>query len=150
RKYKDHTPTPSEHPSRPSFDALKQVIPGELKEPPKDQSALLRDGYQCMITHKYDFNSVRENEEVKKLITQFHEGILNTQCAHIFPSSTNANTSDSGGHGVGVRSYHHFTNTSNYISTNIERDLNDANIHHLKNIMTLEPIFHDWFDTVKV
>ncbi|KAF8528998.1 hypothetical protein BU17DRAFT_37320 [Hysterangium stoloniferum] len=145
RKSKGRTPTPSEHPSRPSFDALKQVIPGELKEPPKDQSvakklALLRDGYRCMITCTYDLNSVKENEEVKKLVTQSREIVGITQCAHIFPLSANANTSDSGGHGGGKEcTATIWTIIERFGYVNLLKDLNDANIHRLENIMTLEP-----------
>ncbi|KAF8503858.1 hypothetical protein BU17DRAFT_58478, partial [Hysterangium stoloniferum] len=149
RKYKGHTPTPSEHPSRPSFDAQKQLIQGELKEPPKNHSALLRDGYQCMITGNYDLNSVTENEELQKLVTQSCEIVVrNTQCAHILPSSINANTSDIGGYG-GKKEYAAtiWTIMEHFGYVGLFKEFNKGNIHCLPNIMTLETTFHDWFQT---
>ncbi|KAF8518827.1 hypothetical protein BU17DRAFT_76064 [Hysterangium stoloniferum] len=130
RKYKGRTPTPSEHPSRPCFDALKQEIRHEIMEPPKDHSTAkkLANGYRCIITHRYDLNCAKEDEKVMHLANQPGAGLVFTQCAHIFPSLTNTDTSDSRGHG--------------------DKELNDANIHRLENIMTLELDFHSFFDTL--
>ncbi|KAF8500041.1 hypothetical protein BU17DRAFT_59091 [Hysterangium stoloniferum] len=153
RKYKGHTPTPSEHPSRPSFDARKQLIQGELKEPPKNHSALLRDGYRCMITGYYDLNSVAKNEELRNLVTQSCEIVVrHTQCAHIFPSSTNANTSDSG-RSEAKKEYAAtiWTIMERFGYVGLCREFNEANIHCLRNIMTLEPTLQpNQKDTYKV
>ncbi|KAF8530302.1 hypothetical protein BU17DRAFT_35692 [Hysterangium stoloniferum] len=156
RKYKGRTPTPSEHPSRPSFDALKQMIQCELKEPPKNHSvaknlALLRDGYRCMITGNYDLNSITENEELRKLVTQSCGIVVrNTQCAHIFPSPTNANTSDRGGH-EGKYAATIWTIMDRFGYRGLFREFNDADIHRLDNIMTLETTLQpNQKDTYKV
>ncbi|KAF8521724.1 hypothetical protein BU17DRAFT_75396 [Hysterangium stoloniferum] len=149
RRYKGRTPTPSEHPSRPSFDALKQVIQHELREALQNHSAakrfaLIRDGYRCMITHTYDYNSTKEDEEAMQLVSQSTEVVGNTECAHIFPSSTNANISNIRGYGD-KQEYAAtiWTIMERFGYVNLFKELNNANIHCLENIMTLEPIFHN-------
>src|SRR6267378_6004983 len=53
--------------------------------------ALIRDGYRCVVTGKYDARSVREIRELNELVLS--DPSLRrevTQCAHIFAESTNA------------------------------------------------------------
>ena len=52
--------------------------------------ALIRDGFRCVISGLYDFNSVKDNKELEQLKV---EGAANAdkctmQCAHILPEST--------------------------------------------------------------
>lgn len=54
--------------------------------------ALVRDGFRCVISGKYDANSVRDNKELE-LEREPGRAVSATECAHIFSESTNANVS---------------------------------------------------------
>ncbi|KAJ7825913.1 hypothetical protein B0H14DRAFT_3725706 [Mycena olivaceomarginata] len=60
-------PKQSEHPSRPSLDV-----------------ALLRDGYRCMLTGQYDFDSAKLYPELNGRAAADGVSKAVTQCAHIF------------------------------------------------------------------
>ena len=56
--------------------------------------ALVRDGFRCIISGRYDRSSIEQNDELERE----YKGAPNarpgpTHCAHIFPESTNANIS---------------------------------------------------------
>ncbi|CAK5282377.1 unnamed protein product [Mycena citricolor] len=57
----DPIPQSSDPPSRPSMDVLRDRITRKMKTPttPRSarQSALMRDGYRCMVTGQYDIHS---------------------------------------------------------------------------------------------
>jgi hypothetical protein len=113
---KGRTPTPSSHASRPSFDTLKEMIKAMVVEAPQNHQqakknvsalscifgsvqifpfkALVRDGFRCVISGRYDIPSVKGNEEMKNNLKEVL--FCTTQCAHIFPESTNANISGTG------------------------------------------------------
>jgi len=53
--------------------------------------ALIRDGYRCAVTGKYDARSVRDVQELKDLVLS--DSSLRrevTECAYIFAESTNS------------------------------------------------------------
>ncbi|KAJ7431386.1 hypothetical protein FB451DRAFT_1573850 [Mycena latifolia] len=81
-------PVTSDHPSRPSLDAVREGIVADIKKADKTkknvkQSALARDGFRCVVTGAYD----------DKTVTQCPKDFpasaptSRTQCAHIFSES---------------------------------------------------------------
>jgi hypothetical protein len=62
--------------------------------------ALVRDGFRCVISGLYDANSVLHNEELELELEEAADAEASpTECAHIFPESTNANISGSNAQG---------------------------------------------------
>ncbi|KZT73194.1 hypothetical protein DAEQUDRAFT_512338 [Daedalea quercina L-15889] len=96
RAKKSHTPTPSSHPSRPSFDDTQDTLKDVPEEAPRDhtmakQKALTRDGYRCMLTGAFDAQSVKVKPHIRPASPL---GIItNTEAAHIFPESMKAGIS---------------------------------------------------------
>ena len=117
RMYKGRTPTPSSHASRPSFETRKAMIMAMVVEALQNHQqakanvsvtyviptvykylfkALVRDGFRCVISGLYDVTSVERNKELElELERAANADVCATECAHIFPESTNANTSGS-------------------------------------------------------
>ncbi|TFK31757.1 hypothetical protein BDQ12DRAFT_707890 [Crucibulum laeve] len=154
RSNKGRTPAPSSHPSRRSFDNLKDIIGGTLVEAPQSHvnakaNALIRDNFRCVVTRRYDDNSVRQNKELEEIYkSDPHSMTAETQCAHIFAESTNANIapgSDKRDCATGVLAV-----LKRFGFTKIEEDLNGRNVHRLENVMTLEPSVHSSFDKLKI
>ena len=52
--------------------------------------ALRRDNHQCIFTGGYDDNSYLKIPEVKQEVNNSNMVVLTTECAHIFPQSTNS------------------------------------------------------------
>ena len=59
--------------------------------------ALVRDGFRCVITGHFDYNSAQKNKELKQERDSNNIDMCHTECAHIFPESTNAKISGDGG-----------------------------------------------------
>jgi len=114
RSTKGPTPSPSNHPSRPSFDNVQDTFRYLIEEAPADHrtakdlvsmvleysclplmklKALLRDGYRCMITHRCDLLSLLKKvpDAVEFVEANPSAGSGRTELAHIFPPSTNKN-----------------------------------------------------------
>jgi len=127
--------------------------------------ALVRDGFRCVISGRYDIPSVKGNEEMKK---ELNEEVLfcTTQCAHIFPESTNANIS---GNEQANKVCFHLTYKSFYLSPGqlhyaasvwavLDRfgykkpfhELNGDKIHRLENVFTLSYDVHILFDALQL
>ncbi|KAJ8593210.1 hypothetical protein M405DRAFT_931012 [Rhizopogon salebrosus TDB-379] len=90
------TPTPSRHPSRPSFDTRQAAIRHALEESPAGHrtakaNALARDNYRCLITGVYNMISLLEYTEIEHEARAQGLQAAPTQAAHIFPASTNKN-----------------------------------------------------------
>ncbi|KAI6125336.1 hypothetical protein EDD16DRAFT_1690905 [Pisolithus croceorrhizus] len=141
--YKGITPAPSSHSSRWSVDNLVGKIETELNgAPPNHQTAkklaLIRDGFQCVVTKVYDNCIASSNRTLEQaVIDGAPKGI--TQCAHIFPESI-INKIESG------------SNKENYATTvwavldrfgyrDLRQDLSGASIHRLDNVMTMDIYF---------
>lgn len=65
--------------------------------------ALVRDNFRCIVTGKYDDASVDKNRELEEEVVKFRAPTCHTQCAHIFPQSTNMGISGSKEGDVKVR-----------------------------------------------
>ncbi|KAJ7687039.1 hypothetical protein B0H17DRAFT_1302369 [Mycena rosella] len=78
----------SDHPSRPSLDAVRDAIVEKIKEADKTkknvkQTALARDGFRCVVTGLHDDNLVTEfPDDFPPLVPT-----ARTQGAHIFSES---------------------------------------------------------------
>lgn len=190
RANKGRIPTPSNHASRPSFDRIADVIKATLVEAPQSHTeakknvrldlsfhessltdtcqALIRDGYRCIVTGKYDARSVREIQELNDLILS--DPSLRrepTQCAHIFAESTNSSI-EPGSAKVwplftfpswllitGIHLQRNYaagmwTVMSRFGHEELPDELNGPNVHRLENVMTLVLPLHVDFDQLMV
>ncbi|KAJ8691654.1 hypothetical protein PTI98_011204 [Pleurotus ostreatus] len=89
KKYKGQTPDSSSHPSRPSFDEDAAALETAIQEAPRDHStakrhALIRDGYRCLITGRYDRAAEKKLDITPEELVAYG-GLIATQCAHIIP-----------------------------------------------------------------
>ncbi|KXN81616.1 hypothetical protein AN958_04110 [Leucoagaricus sp. SymC.cos] len=157
RANKGRIPTPLNYASRPSFDTITDMINNTWVDAPQSHSdakknvglALIRDGYCCVVTGRFDERSVLEIQELKeRVISDSSLRTEVTECAHIFAESTNAD--------IGPN-----TAKRNYAATmwalmhrfgydELPDDLNGAKVHRLENVMTLVPGFHMYFDQLLV
>ncbi|KAI6012252.1 hypothetical protein EDC04DRAFT_2905058 [Pisolithus marmoratus] len=149
---KGPTPTPSSHPSRRSFDNLAEMIESMLQEAPRNHQtakkhALARDGFRCAVTKLYDWNSVRVNE-LKIKVKREGAQPGTTQCAHIFPGSTNANITPGSDKTKYASSVWVVLDRFGYSS--LQEELNGPNIHRLENVITMEPSLHHLFDSLQI
>lgn len=119
KKYKGRTPTPSGHVSCPSFDRKQEFIKANLVSTPTSHSqlkinvrheiclvthfddpsaqALIRDGYRCMVTGKFDSDSLSKITELAIEFRSYQSARKDygtTNCCHIIPASTNMNLVD--------------------------------------------------------
>lgn len=63
-------------------------------------TALVRDGFRCVISGQYDVTSVERNKElVQELKRAPGSTMCCTNCAYIFPELTNANIAGSNAQG---------------------------------------------------
>ncbi|RDB27559.1 hypothetical protein Hypma_003853 [Hypsizygus marmoreus] len=150
-------PTPSSHVSPPSFDALKDIVAQCLEKPivnyeDAKAKALARDGYRCLASGTYDLAAERVKELRDRVIMEKAE-TAETNCAHIFPESTNLNLSTDKDCELNRK---HVYATSvwavldRFGYENLRFDLNGNNIHRLENVLTLSTNVHGKFDTLKV
>ncbi|KXN80608.1 hypothetical protein AN958_09646 [Leucoagaricus sp. SymC.cos] len=154
RANKGRIPTPSNHASRPSFDTIADMINDTLVDAPQSHSdakknALIRDGYCCVVTGRFDERSVLEIRELEERVGSDSSLTTEaTECAHIFAESTNADIGPD-------------TAKRNYAATmwavmrrfghdELPDDLNGSKVHRLENVMTLVHGFHTRFDQLRV
>ncbi|KIK91133.1 hypothetical protein PAXRUDRAFT_798891, partial [Paxillus rubicundulus Ve08.2h10] len=144
KKYKGRTPVPSSHPSRPSFNSLKEAY--QSHQGAKD-NALIRDNFSCILTGAVGRHLAMENAEVRQMVEGRAVLFLETQCTHIFAESTNRNIygrnegSDKHQYAAGV-----WTIMQRFGYECLPSELNGVNIHRLENILTLEVNPHGALD----
>ncbi|KAF8968556.1 hypothetical protein BDZ97DRAFT_1799021 [Flammula alnicola] len=147
-------PTPSNHASRPSFDTITDMIDDTLVEAPQShadakKNALIRDGFRCVVTGKYDMHSVKKIRELEEMVRSDLSLRTNpTECAHIFAESTNSSIES----GSAKRDYAAtmWGVMRRFGHENLPEDLNGSKVHRLENVMTLVLGFHVDFDQLKV
>ncbi|TDL19325.1 hypothetical protein BD410DRAFT_792367 [Rickenella mellea] len=154
RARKGRTPSHSSHASRPSFDRLADMIKANLVKAPQSHAdaktnALIRDGFRCVVTGRYDRGSANANRELKDAVDSDPNARLDsTECAHIFAESTNSAIEP----GSDKRNY---AATMWAIMTcfghaELPKELNGPKVHRLENVMTLCHDFHTLFDNLDV
>jgi len=151
---KGRIPTPSNHASRPSFDKVADMMTATMVEAPQShveakKNALIRDGYRCVVTRKYDTRSVKEIRELKDIVLS--DPSLRTeatQCAHIFAESTNSSIEP----GSAKRNYAAtmWAVMCRFGFEELPAELNGSKVHRLENVMTLVHGFHVNFDQLMV
>lgn len=146
---KGRTPARSHHPSRPSFDRLADEIEPKLKEPPQNHQtaktrALEGDNFQCTITKQSDFGAILNDTELETMVMREGDEGVFTQCAHIFPKSTNANIIPGSNKAKYAASF--WTAFDRFGYSTLREELNGSNIHRLENIVTMEVSLHSRFD----
>lgn len=153
KKFKGRTPASSDHPSRPSFDKDKMDIMLTVQEAPKDhkaakERALLRDGFKCVVSGKYDTKAIAVDSISKNDIRQF--GIVHTECAHVVPESTYFDVSTTRTSSNEKKDYAaSVLAVLKRFGYDIE-NLNGPKVHSLYNVMTMEKNVHDWFDRLEM
>jgi hypothetical protein len=153
KKNKGRTPTPSDHPSRPSFDKVKADLKAMIKEAPKDHreaktQALVRDGYRCVVTGKYDV--LAETESLVDLEVILTAGSVHTELAHILPESTYFNVSGARASSPDKKDYAaSVLAVLQRFGYDVEK-VNGPKVHSLYNVMTMQKDVHDWFDRLEL
>lgn len=136
-----------------AFETKKAMIMEMLRQadkPPQDHKeakrlALVRDNFQCIVSGKYDYQSVMQNNDLKAAASSFSSpGIGSTQCAHIIPSSTTKNILDSKDKHEHAASFWTILGCFGY--KGFPEKLTGKKIHSLDNVMTLGLDIHNWFD----
>ncbi|OBZ66341.1 hypothetical protein A0H81_13681 [Grifola frondosa] len=155
RAPKRHTPTPSLHPSRPSFDSNQDLLKWLLEEAPQGhatskEKALIRDGYHCVMTGDYDYVSVRDRRDLR---LQIPDGMTvgSTNACHIFPELTNLGISGNNA-GGGKHEYAAtvWTIMERFGGIRVREELDGVKVHSLENIITMTPYLHERFDALEL
>ncbi|KAI5993318.1 hypothetical protein EDD15DRAFT_2439690, partial [Pisolithus albus] len=153
---KGRTPMPSSHPSRQSVDDLVAKVEDELKDAPQNHQkakklALIRDGFQCVVTKAYDREIVYNNRRLQQAVLDGADAKY-TECAHIFPESISSEITP-----VGSLPEMNFNNATTVWAVldlfgyrNLRQDLNGARIHRLENVMTMDTCVRMDFDTLRI
>ncbi|KAI6018913.1 hypothetical protein BKA83DRAFT_4308884 [Pisolithus microcarpus] len=135
---KETTPVPSSHSSRLSVDNLNHETAKKL--------ALIRDGFQCVVTKVYDLCTVQNNRALQQ-VTMDGAPVGVTQYAHIFPESINANTASDSNEDYAA-SVWAVLDCFGY--RNLRQELDGASIHRLENVMTMDVTIHHLFDRLLI
>ncbi|CAE6458116.1 hypothetical protein ACGC1H_006836 [Rhizoctonia solani] len=143
------TPTPSDHPSRPSMDVLRDEILNTIEQAPTGHTeakarALVRDNYRCQLTGVVDGRSFVDSPQLRdEAAATPGLAVSMTECSHILPQYVGHNIQDD----------EERRNTSASIWSIVQAyggipqiEVNAEGIHHLRNIMTLRKEIHGAFD----
>ncbi|GJE94029.1 hypothetical protein PsYK624_101970 [Phanerochaete sordida] len=156
RKSKGSLPPPSQHPSRPSFTTLEDMLKDALDGSGKDHEsvknrALARDGFCCMLSgnYGYDRTSVSRLPELKQSALR----MVTTNCCYILSESTLQNVDPEDPECNDNREY-----TGKVLSVlesfglgSLVRSVSTLNgIHHLSNVLTMSMQLHDLFDDLSL
>ncbi|KZP08073.1 hypothetical protein FIBSPDRAFT_840587 [Athelia psychrophila] len=156
RQQKCHTPTPSYHPSHPSFEDERYFYADIADSAPKDhsqakQQALFRDGFQCMVTRVFDDRYVESLTPEQQAALPLTAPPQPTNACHIFPPSTNTGLDpEKEGHPKTHYAANVWSIVNNFGGIRLEDELNGDQIHRLSNIMTMSQSTHSMFDTLRL
>ncbi|KAI9507875.1 hypothetical protein F5148DRAFT_980748, partial [Russula earlei] len=138
KKYKGRTPKPSEHPSRPSFEGVKNQIKVDISVAPKNHHDAKRkaNNWRCIVTGLIDLDAPEDN------IAPFEQSSpgIYTECAHIIPEATFFGLLDLSATILAVLQRFHCDITK----------FDGEKVHSLTNVMTLEHHIHDRFDRLEL
>ncbi|KAJ8699164.1 hypothetical protein PTI98_002312 [Pleurotus ostreatus] len=157
KKYKGQTPDSSLHPSRPSsVDEDAAALKTSIQEAPRDHSAakrhaLVRDGYRCLITRRYD--RAAENNLILRRKSLSHMAASLPPNALTSPPPLRISTSILLlGTRPQTQTKYALKDYAASVLAVLKRfgydvdTLNGAGVHSLFNVMTLERNVHDMFD----
>ncbi|KAN0074642.1 hypothetical protein V8E55_011691 [Tylopilus felleus] len=138
KKYRGRTSKPSEHPSRPSFEVVKDEVKVDITLAPRNyrdakDHALVRDNWRCVVTGTTD------RRAPKRILAQLDPmaPAIYTQCAHIIPKAMYF--------GVEPKSKE---NTKRF-GYDINR-FNGENVRSLTNVISVEANVHEAFDRLEL
>ncbi|RPD56816.1 hypothetical protein L227DRAFT_595003 [Lentinus tigrinus ALCF2SS1-6] len=139
----------STHPSRPSFDALRNDIVANMRPSPKDHKAskaqaLLRDDFRCMVTGLVDIASYAARLVEGPRPTRTGR----TECVHIFPESLGFLEGQDPEKKNFIATAYTMLNRFGY--TDIQPELAGTKIHRLENVLTLATGMHEEFDQLNL
>ncbi|KAF8188995.1 hypothetical protein BJ912DRAFT_1042377 [Pholiota molesta] len=168
---KGRVATPSSDESRATFDTIEEMSEALFVDVPQSHSAakndvraiqplivrirvslrmlaiqaLIRDGYRCIVTGKYDARAVHENRELQDIVNADPSTrTAPTECGHIFPLSVYpAREPDSRKRNYAASMYGVMARLCH---EDVPRALIRSNIHRLENAMTLVHDFRLGFD----
>ncbi|EUC55416.1 HNH endonuclease [Rhizoctonia solani AG-3 Rhs1AP] len=143
------TPTPSNHPSRPSMDALRDEILNTIDQAPTSHTdaknrALVRDNYRCQLTGTIDGRSFMDSPQLQaELDANPGLPVSATQCTHILPQYI--------GHHIQAQEARRVNSATIWSIVQAfggipQGEVNGEGINHLRNIMTLRNDVHFAFD----
>ncbi|KAH7908515.1 hypothetical protein BJ138DRAFT_1091111 [Hygrophoropsis aurantiaca] len=146
---KVRTPTPSQHPSRPSFHDVQETLKYLINEAPQShatakQKALYRDGFCCVLSGACDAPSFESIASVRDLPLASDKEVAPTHAAHILPESaiTGILGANEGDAKLNLIIATVWTIMERFGQVLIPDELNGPNIHHLENVMTLSTPNH--------
>ncbi|EEB89238.1 hypothetical protein MPER_12689 [Moniliophthora perniciosa FA553] len=157
RSSKGPLPMPSNHPSRPSFDSMQQFVNENLHSSAKDHQtakkyALARDGFRCMLTHKFDSTSVEKMPFVEQMRIAEGGSYEQTNCCHIFSAST-VQDIDSSDPAQVKRREHAATALAMLKSFGLNTLVDTimrCGVHDPTNLLTMVATWHAEFDKLKL
>ncbi|KAF5311136.1 hypothetical protein D9619_008051 [Psilocybe cf. subviscida] len=152
RAVKSRTPAPSNDPSRPPFDATHDLKYDGVDLAPRDhsaskKSALVRDGFRCLVTGRYDIASLSPNDPL--LATLVYSDAVRTECCHIFSESTNWDISPFTDPNKSSWATSVWTVMSRF-GYSLPEDLHGGKVHRLENVLTLSQDIHAYFNSLAI
>ncbi|KAH9955466.1 hypothetical protein BC827DRAFT_1347593 [Russula dissimulans] len=147
RKFKSRTPGPSSHPSRPSFETVKDEMKVDIREAPKNHCdakirALMRDNWRCVVTGILDMNAP---DDITAELDLTQESGQFTECAHILPESTFFGVKPKSDNNLKLDYSASVLAVLHRFNSDI-RGFNGEKVHSLINVITLDHSIHDPFD----
>ncbi|TFY74889.1 hypothetical protein EWM64_g9122 [Hericium alpestre] len=153
KKYQRCTPPRSGRDMpRLSFDKKQEYAKEFLKSTPTSLAeakctALIRDNHRCMVSGKYDINSVRFIQELKLEAIAANAGACCTQCCHIISDSANVDPSSAKERPSTASVW---TVLTNFGETDLRDEFSGVNAHRLDNVLTLDAAVHTAFDNLDI
>ncbi|EKM54945.1 uncharacterized protein PHACADRAFT_94763 [Phanerochaete carnosa HHB-10118-sp] len=156
RQAKGPMPAPSQHPSRPSFATLEDMLKDALDGSGKDyrsakKRALVRDGFRCMLSGMYDLNTVECNPAVYPEHADPVVGIRYTNCCHILSESTLQDADPDNPDRDRKREYAASVLAvlqSFGLESLVNEVVKKGCVYHLTNILTMTSYLHALFDNL--
>ncbi|CAE6477690.1 hypothetical protein ACGC1H_002392 [Rhizoctonia solani] len=147
------TPATSYHPSRPSMDNLRDQILESIDQAPTSHSmakdrALVRDGYRCQLTGRFDYNAYFGSPVVRaQADASPAAGVGTTQCHHILPQYISHHIENNEERRVTAATVWSVVTDFGGIPP---QEINGDGIHNLTNIMTLRNDIHTSLDKLQL
>ncbi|KAF8347441.1 hypothetical protein F5887DRAFT_31694 [Amanita rubescens] len=109
--------------------------------------ALIRDGYKCVVTGKYDMEAYK-GSLVDRRVIRAAGNPVHTELAHILPDSTYFDVSDTRTSSPNEYAASVLAVLSRF-GYDVEK-INGPKVHSLFNVMTMQKDAHDYFDRLEL
>ncbi|KAI9455641.1 hypothetical protein HD554DRAFT_1032484 [Boletus coccyginus] len=146
KKYRGRTPKPSERPSRPSFEVVKDQVKVDITLAPENHEdakdrALVRDNWRCVVTGILD---CRAPERIIAQLDPTTVGVY-TQCTHIIPEDMCFGVEPKSKENIKLDYSASVLAVLKRFGCDINR-FNGENVHSLTNVISVESNVHEAFD----